>query len=441
MSRLKSFSPAAVIGLVLFLVFVVVGILFWFSGRSADPITLRLSTGSKEGTYYSLGVGLAELLEREIEELDAVVDISAGSVENIQRLSDNQADLAFAQNDTLGMAGVRAVASLYEEVLHVLVRADLADEIGTVEDLGGRRVALGAAESGTEAVSRRVLKHFGFEEVDGLPQGNRQIQTVQFGSEQALAELRSGGIDAAFVLSAFKSTRVEEACANNVARLLTIGVGAAEDSAAAGIAAAFPFYQSITIPEHTYGAFPETAIRTISVRALLVVRDDLEADLVQRIAEILYAGRSALAEKQAVALRFREEYDPAAVQFPFHDGAIDYYNREQPPFLVEYAEAISLTMTIGAALLSFALMMRETLKRTKKDRIDVYYAKLIEISERIQEGVDPRVLRRSLNDIRREAFRELMSERIKANDSFIIFQDYLRELHTEVDVLEKTQAR
>jgi TRAP-type uncharacterized transport system substrate-binding protein len=55
------------------------------------------------------------------------------------------------------------VASLYDEILHILVSKMDADEIRTIYDLRGKRVSLGLAGSGTRQLSQRVLDHFGVE--------------------------------------------------------------------------------------------------------------------------------------------------------------------------------------------------------------------------------------------------------------------------------------
>ena len=65
----------------------------------------------------------------------------------------------------------------------------------------------------------------------------------------------------------------------------------------------------------------------------------------------------------AVARRIREDYRPGSVTIPYHRGAVAFYNREEPAFFVEYAEAISLGLTLLVGLYSGSIAEREWMRR------------------------------------------------------------------------------
>ena len=85
---------------------------------------------------------------------------TAGSVENVRLIGAKQADYALVQSNVAAMAAagegpfaqggavtsLRALGSLFPEPVHIVVPA--ASGIRTVEDLRGKRVALGAPDSG-----------------------------------------------------------------------------------------------------------------------------------------------------------------------------------------------------------------------------------------------------------------------------------------------------
>ncbi len=54
------------------------------------------------------------------------------------------------------MKGIRALAALYPEVVHIVARADAG--IRTVADLKGKRVVVGDVGSGTEQNARQILE-------------------------------------------------------------------------------------------------------------------------------------------------------------------------------------------------------------------------------------------------------------------------------------------
>ena len=145
-----------------------------------------------------------------------------------------------------------------------------------------------------------------------------------------------------------------------------------------------------------------------------------------------------------VARRIREDYRPAAVTVPYHRGAIAYYHREEPAFFVEYAEAISLGLTLLVGLYSGSIAFREWMRRRMKNRIDAY---LLEVEEQtadlgslsLEKLIDHRD---ALDDIRHRAFSDLVSERLLADESFTIFQNHLRDEFSAIEsrIIEKSSS-
>src|SRR5690606_968795 len=84
----------------------------------------------------------------------------------------------------------QSLGSLFYEPLWVFTRREFS--LGGVEDLRGRRVAVGAEGSGTLPLALKVL------EASGLA---GQLTTVQIGGDEAAAALRDGDVDAAFFVS------------------------------------------------------------------------------------------------------------------------------------------------------------------------------------------------------------------------------------------------
>ena len=67
---------------------------------------------------------------------------------------------------------------------------------------------------------------------------------------------------------------------------------------------------------------------------------------------------------------------------------------------------------------------------TSKDRIDEYYIQIDEILTQLQENADPsleqlRTMERELSLLRHRAVRQLVAEKLQANESFSIFQALL----------------
>ena len=161
-----------------------------------------IATGPESGTYHSLGLAMARVLEAEKIVASATVRPTGGSVENMDLIggADGGADLAFVQGDTPANTRVQLLTPLYDEVLHILVRKDIADEVEDITDLDGRRLSLGNRGSGTRQLSERVLSHFGV-------QPGADIELTPSEAAQALVD---GSIDGLFVLNAIPSRMIDQ---------------------------------------------------------------------------------------------------------------------------------------------------------------------------------------------------------------------------------------
>ncbi len=422
-----SVSLPVVIALVVATLLIAGGIITYRS-VSPDPKLPKVivATGSETGTYHALGLALAELLQSEGLAESVTVRTTEGSVSNMGMIETGAADLAIIQSDTPAHENARLVAPLYEEVLHILVATDIADEVTTIHDLGGRRVALGLPGSGTRQVAQRALDHFRVEVGENL----------SLDPEEAVRALEEGSIDAAFMLTAIPSTTVGELCRNDAVRFLSLGDAQERGNEADALALVIPNLHATTIPRSTYGTLPSRPVRTVGVTAQLVAASGLDSEFVRRMTGELIQHRNRLAGDDgelSVAARIREHYSPGTVNLPYHSGAVAYYERSQPPFLVEYAEAMSFGLTVLVGVYSGYIALRQWIRRRRKNRIDEYYVEAVEHAVNPSEtDIDTlRDRRRALVSLRRKAFSDLVDEKLDANESFAILQEYINaELET-----------
>jgi TRAP transporter TAXI family solute receptor len=402
---------------------VVLGVLALVVGGDRQPPSIVIATGSEGEAYHALGLAVARLLEEEGVVTTAEVVTTDGSVANMELLGGPHrvADLGFVQSDTRPSDGVRLIAPLYHEELHILVSTRSTAGIESIGDLDGRRVALGAPGSGTRSVAQRVLDHFGIEVGEDLA----------LRPEATAGGLEDGTIDVAFMLSAIPSKLVEGLCARDAVRFLSLGDPQLRGNEADALALVFPSLESAVIPRWTYVRHPVGPVATVEVSALLVTSSELDHALVKRLTSTLFAHRSRLVgsedDRLMVARRLREDFKPASSLMPYHPGASSYYRRSQPPFIVEYAETLSFILTVFVGVFSVSVAVREWMRRRMKNRIDDFYVEIDELTESI-DGMSVEQLlahRRDLRDLQRRAFAELVAERLEANQSFTIFQDYL----------------
>ena len=284
---------------------IVAGLLY---AGAACAVEMNLMTGREKGTYYQFGLNLQQLVKSRGIELG--VQPSTGSIENLYAVYQRpKTQLGIVQSDVLAFVTrvqsnpmltriaqkTRLVFPLYNEEVHVLGRKGIADFDG----LQGKRVAVGEDGSGTYLTARLLL------EVTQV----KPSQTVTVGTDEALAKLKAGEIDAMFYVAGIP------------VKLFNDGVIAADGLALVPITnpKASEFYQQITIPAGTY-PWQGADVTSVAVKAVLVSYDfrNANCDSVGQLAKILYENLAWLRQNghpkwQSVDLNYPlkgwEQYD------------------------------------------------------------------------------------------------------------------------------------
>ncbi len=138
---------AAIVGTVA--IVAVVFITRFYSQKPGPWKEVTVATATTGGTYYKLGGQLARILERlpgrPIERV--VAEQSRGSLENIQRLINSNADVALVQGPALVEAArdhsqaerqPQVLARLYTDVVQIVVRRET--RIESITDLKNKKI-------------------------------------------------------------------------------------------------------------------------------------------------------------------------------------------------------------------------------------------------------------------------------------------------------------
>src|SRR5690606_23024622 len=103
-------------------------------------------------------------------------------------------------------------SDLYPEVIQIIARADAG--IRSIEDLRGKRVAVGDAGSGTEANARQILG------AAGITYNDISVRYLSFA--EASSNLRDGHIDAAFVTAGLPTAAIQDIAAQRAITLVPV---------------------------------------------------------------------------------------------------------------------------------------------------------------------------------------------------------------------------
>lgn len=296
------------------------------AGDGRSKASLPIATGVADGVYSQYGRRLAGLIDRDLPGVRASVDVTTGSVDNLERLASGHDRLAFVAADAAGTAAsgpspitapvtraasvpIRALARLYDDYVHLVVTG--SSGFRSIEDLRRGRVSVGATGSGVELVARRVLTAAGL-----LRRGS--LRQVRMGLEDSATALRTGRIDAFFWSGGLPTTGIAELARRLPLRLIPLGGLAPEIRRRYG-----PYYRAAAIPRGTYLNVDEA--QTLALANFLVGPASLDDGLARRVTEILIRDRDALAaavpSAELLDVRNAVQTDPV----PLHPGAMRYY--------------------------------------------------------------------------------------------------------------------
>jgi uncharacterized protein len=291
----------------------------------ASPLAgtrLVIASGLRGGVYFRLGTALAEAWRAELG-LDAlpVVDVTAGSVDNLRRLATAAADVGISQVDTAAEQvsaaapgdprALRALARIYDDVLHVVVPT--SSTATGLYGLRGARVALGGAESGVIFTARRVLQ------AAGIPPDGGVVPFV-LGLDESVAALRAGEIDAFFWSGGLPTQTVTELAAALPIRLLDLS------DVLEAVRAAYPVYARGTVPAGAYAGVTEP-VTTLLVRNVLLVTAAMPEEVAAALVRTLFTAQDDLARvSQALTIDPRAAIGTQPV--PLHPGAQRVYREE-----------------------------------------------------------------------------------------------------------------
>jgi TRAP transporter TAXI family solute receptor len=294
-------------------------------------ISFQIATGTTEGVYFPVGQAMAGLISHPlgVGRCDtatvcgpAGVVLSArsslGGADNIRAVNGGLVDSGFADGDALAAAvagqrpfrgrasHLRMIAALFPEAAHLVVAANSG--IQTVEDLRGKKVLLGQANTSSVTRNRAILSAY-------------RVRPREILSDETPATLlQDGKIDAYFAVAGVPLDSVRDLVMHHQARLVPLD-GEGRDRLVAAVPQLFP----IVIPAGSYPGVP--AIETVATRAWWFTRDSEPDALIYGLTRALFnpANRAGLAASHPAGRDITLDSAALNPPAPIHPGAARFY--------------------------------------------------------------------------------------------------------------------
>lgn len=285
-------------------------------------IHLSWGTGGTTGSVYPFGAAISNIVCDYFPYIQISVEATGGSVENLHLILSGDAEIASCQGDsayaaynltgefegTANESNVLALMNTNINPVHVVVPVD--SDIESVADLVGKKVAVGAAGSGTETIARLIL------EACGLTYDDIKPQYLSFSESEAA--LNDGDIDASIVGAMAPVASLISLATTSDVKLISFS-----DEEVEKIKALSPFFVDYTIVAGTYEAF-DYDVTTVGMPILLCVSANLQDSVVYDILCSIFDHLNEVAGTGATGAAITLE-SAAPCVIPLHPSAEQFF--------------------------------------------------------------------------------------------------------------------
>lgn len=289
----------------------------------AQQKRLSIATGGTGGVYYPMGGAIASVVTKNLPGVEATAEVTSASVDNMRLIGAGKADIAFTLADTAWDAytaggkfkerlPVRALAVIYTNQSH-WVTVD-GSGIEKMADLKGKRIATGAAGSGTEVIALRILEAYGIDP-------EKDVKREKLSVAESVNAIKDRKIDAFFWSGGVPTAAVTDLAATPGVKIRILDHA---DTAPALAKKYGPIYVAGRIPAKSYPGQDKDAQVTV-VWNLLVVHENMDEGLAYQLARTIFEKKADLVatHKEAQNIVLETQLDGGS-PIPFHPGVLKY---------------------------------------------------------------------------------------------------------------------
>ena len=302
-----------------FSAFVTAAIVCLSAGCGQSDRTLAIATGGPAGLYYPFGGGMASLWSEVLPGVNAKAEVTGGSVTNVIQVARGESDLGIAMADvvTSAYAGtgrfpeplpLRVLFTAYPNIVHVLTLR--SSGIESINDLVGRRVAIGAQGSGTAVAATNMLNGLGLSLQDIAP------SYLSFG--ETTTGLKDGTLDAGFVVGGLGIAAVTELAVTRDIQIISL-----TEAQLAALTDQYPAYSGYTIPAGTYAGVDEPR-QALGIWSAVVVHEAMPEELAYALTCAVYQEHSRLLSISPVVKDMTLDNIHQLTAVPLHAGTRRY---------------------------------------------------------------------------------------------------------------------
>src|SRR6476620_10889732 len=294
----------------------------------AQQKTMAIGTGGTGGVYYPLGGAVANVLSKNLPNVQATAEVTGGSVDNLKLIASGQSEMGFTMADaaldalqgkdkfTSGKVPLQALLVVYPNRMHVVTVEGTGIE--KMSDLKGKRVSTGSPGSATEVMAFRVIEAAGLDK-------DKDMKRERLGVAESVNAIKDRKIDAFFWVGGLPTAAVTDLAATPGVKMKLIDHSEVVDKMNAKYG---KLYAAGAIPA---GAYPGTKVenKIVDVWNILVTGDRMSDEVAYNIVKTVVEKKAELVavHKEAEAFSLDNQVQERS-PIPFHPGALKYFQEK-----------------------------------------------------------------------------------------------------------------
>lgn len=288
----------------------------------ASKRALCIGTGSSSGVWYIIGGGIANAVNLDSKWFTVTSEAASGGGENLRNMKEGNIELAMLNCDMgyyfysstgsyegKGNNSLRSLIALPSSTMHIVVKPGAG--ISTLEDLKGKRIAVGTAGSGYESFARSVIN------CAGMTYDDMKVQMIN--PSQFSDAMKNGQLDAFFFPVQTPGSAITELTISTNVEILSLSAEFTDKFLSENVG-----YVKYTIPAGTYKG-QDAEINTLATGQFVsTLKDILTPDEAYVLLSDIFNNRKDW-ENVHVSCGEITDTNIGSLIVPLHAGAVRFY--------------------------------------------------------------------------------------------------------------------
>src|SRR5689334_19478112 len=290
----------------------------------AQQKAMSIGTGGTGGVYYPLGGAVANVLSKNLPNVQATAEVTGGSVDNLKLIGAGKSEMGFTMADAAldalkgedkfksGKVPLQALLVVYPNRMHVVTVEGRG--INTMADLKGKRVSTGSPGSATEVMAFRVIEAAGLDK-------DKDMKRERLGVSESVNGVKDGKIDAFFWVGGLPTAAVTDLGATPGLKIKLIDHADLVEKMNAKYG---NLYAADVIKTGTYPG-QDTDNHMTSVWNIMVANANMPEQMAYDVVKTMFDKKAdwVAVHRDAAELKL-ENQSVSKSGIPFHPGAVKY---------------------------------------------------------------------------------------------------------------------